>query len=254
MSSTTDPAALRVRAHRLGLNGLIARFDEFAHEPWLPVLIDIEEHERGRRSQENRLRCARIGRFKPIVDFDWTWPKKIDREATEELFSLDFINEAANVILVGPNGTGKTMIAQNIAHQAVLRGYTCRFITASALLNDLAACDSATALSRRLKLYCSPRLLCVDEVGYLSYHHRHADLLFEVVSRRYGKGSIVLATNKPFAEWNEVFPNASCVVTLVDRLVHKAELLQIDADSFRLREARERAARKASERARRKQS
>jgi DNA replication protein DnaC len=137
------------------------------------------------------------------------------------------------------------MLIQNLAYQAILRGLTCLFTNASALLNDLAEKDSATALNRKLKALTTPRLLCIDEVGYLSYNHRHADLLFEVVSRRYGKGSILLTTNKPFAEWNEVFPNATCVVTLVDRLVHKAEIVQINADSFRLKEARERSARKA---------
>ncbi len=84
----------------------------------------------------------------------------------------------------------------------------------------------------------------VDEIGYLSYDTRYADLLFEVVTRRYENRSIVLTTNKPFAEWNDVFPNAACVVTLVDRLVHKAEIIPIDGDSYRLKDAKDRAAKK----------
>jgi DNA replication protein DnaC len=116
------------------------------------------------------------------------------------------------------------------------------------MLNDLAAQDGATAFKRRLHTYCTPKLLVVDEVGYLSYDTRYADLLFEVVTQRYTERSIVLTTNKPFSEWNDVFPNASCVVTLVDRLVHKSEIVAIRAESYRLKEAKEHAAEKAKNR------
>ena len=115
------------------------------------------------------------------------------------------------------------------------------------MLNDLSAQDGALALQRRLRHYATPKLLVIDEVGYLSYDNRHADLLFEVVNRRYGQRSIVLTTNKPFAEWNDMFPNAACVVTLIDRLVHKAEIVQLAADgSYRFKEATERQARRST--------
>ena len=110
------------------------------------------------------------------------------------------------------------------------------------MLNELASQDSTSSLQRRLRRYVNPTLLVVDEVGYLSYDNRHADLLFEVVSQRYGHRSIVLTTNKPFIEWTDVFPNAACVVTMIDRLLHKAEIAEIDAESYRLKEAKERAA------------
>src|SRR5690606_14572662 len=97
--------------------------------------------------------------------------------------------------------------------------------------------------------YVGPKLLCIDEVGYLSYDNRYADLLFEVVTRRYEAGkSIVLTTNKSFDEWSEVFPHAACVVTLVDRLIHRAELIEIDGDSYRLKEAKENSAKRAKQR------
>ena len=121
------------------------------------------------------------------------------------------------------------------------------------MLNDLTSHDGASGLERRLRHYVQAKLLCVDELGYLSYGNRHADLLFEVVSRRYeAEKSICVTTNKPFAEWNEIFPNAACVVTLVDRLVHRADIVQVIADSYRLKEAQERKERKAKERANRK--
>ncbi len=237
-------ADLQQRARALGLVGLVGEWESWGREPWVPALLDAEESARKARSLERRVRDAHIGRFKPMADFDWSWPRSIDRAAVEELFGYRFVEEAANVVLVGPNAVGKTMICQNLAHQAVLRGFSVRFTTASAMLNDLASQDGSRALGRALARYCRPRILVVDEVGYLSYGTRHADLLFEVVTRRYQERPIVLSTNKPFGEWSEVFPNATCVVTLVDRLVHRSEILPIDADSYRLKEARERAARK----------
>jgi DNA replication protein DnaC len=141
------------------------------------------------------------------------------------------------------------MIAKNLLHQAIQRGYTARFTAASDMLHDLAAQDSSTQLARRLRRYTTPTVLCVDEVGYLSYDARYADLLFEVITRRYQQQrSLVLTTNKPFGEWNQVFPNATCVVALVDRLVHRSEILSIAGDSYRLKEAQERAAQRASRR------
>jgi DNA replication protein DnaC len=245
----TEADLLRSRVQRLALHGLLAHWSEVDGKPWVAELCAYEERERKRRSLERRLRYARIGAFKPMADFDWSWPQKIDRDAAEDLLSPGFVEEGLNVVLLGPNGVGKTMIIRNIAHQAVLRGHTVRFTTASDMLSDLAAQETSTALKRRLHRYCKPKLLCVDEVGYLSYDNRYADLFFEVVTRRYeGPRSIVLSTNKPFSEWSEVFPNAACVVTLVDRLLHRAELIAIEGNSFRLKEATERAAAKAKSR------
>ena len=120
------------------------------------------------------------------------------------------------------------------------------------MLNDLAAQDSAAALNRRLRHYCRPHCWSVDELGYLSYDSRYADLLFEVVTRRYQQRSTIITTNKPFSEWNQVFPNAASVVTIIDRLVHKAEIITIEGDSYCLKEAKERAAQKARARKERK--
>jgi len=245
----TDIDALRDRIQRLGFFGLLASSNDIALEPWLPKLVALEEQERKRRSLERRLRAARIGSFKSITDYDWTWPKRVDREAIDELLSLKFVEDGVNAVLLGPNGVGKTMILRNVAHQAALRGHTIRFTTASDMLSDLAAAESSVALARRLRRYVQPRLLCIDEVGYLSYDNRYADLLYEVVTRRYdGPRSIVLSTNKPFAEWSEVFPHAACTVTLIDRLLHRAEIIDIAGDSYRLKEAKERAVAKSDAR------
>ena len=240
--------SLRARAQALHLHGLLAHWPQIASADWVEPLIQWEEDERSRRSLERRLASAHIGRFKPICDFDWLWPKRCDRTAVEALMSLDFLTDATNVVIIGPNGVGKSMLAQNLAHQALVHGHTALFTTAGQLLGDLAALDSDSALRRRLRYYASPDYLAIDEIGYLSYSNRHADLLFELISRRYEKKSTVVTTNKSFSTWHEVFPNAACVVSLVDRLLHHAEVINIDGESYRLKEAQERSEQRTQKR------
>lgn len=237
------------RIRDLGLLGVLQHYDEIQGSEWLPWLLDVEEQQRTQRSMERRERASRVGTFKNLVDFDWGFPKKIDRQLVTELFQLGFIEAQSNIIFLGPNGVGKTMLSKNLAYRCLQEGHNVLFTTASAMLNGLAAEDSTISLERRLKRYSTPRVLFVDEVGYLSYGNRHADLLFEVVTRRYELGRpVVVTTNKMFRDWVEVFPNAGCVVTLVDRLVHRSEIVQIVGDSYRRKEATERKGkRKASQ-------
>ena len=148
-SNSFDPNDPRERIRRLGLYGLLACWAQIADQPWVSQLLDIEEAERQRRSLDRRIRYAKIGAFKPIDRFDWSWPRKIDRLAVEEIFSLSCLDDGSNTIFVGPNGVGKTMILQNVAHQALVRGNTVRFTSASDMLADLAAQDSSSALARR---------------------------------------------------------------------------------------------------------
>ncbi len=245
-------AELRAQATELRLFGLLAHWDELMGNPeterHVRQWLGWESVERTHRSLERRLREAHLGRFKPLADFDWSWPKECDREAVEELMSLQFLTDASSVVLFGPNGVGKSMVAANIAHQAVLQGHTALFTTAGQMLSELASLDSDSALRRRLQHYAAPTLLVVDEVGYLSYSNRHADMLFELVSRRYLQKSTIVTTNRRFADWGEVFPNAACVVSLVDRLMHRAEVIHIDGESYRQKEAEERAALRAAAR------
>jgi len=158
------------------------------------------------------------------------------RDVIERALTLDFLGEARNLVMVGRNGLGKTMIAQNLCHTAVLAGHSVLFRSAAALLEDLHR-QSPEGRRRKLRTYANVGLLCIDEVGYLSFDDKAADLLYEVVNRRYERRPVILTTNRPFKEWNEVFPSATCIVTLLDRLLHHAEVTVIEGDSYRVRES-----------------
>jgi len=241
-----DIEQLKQQAADLKLYGLLAHWHEVpeTHFPWLETWLNWEQTERKQRSLDRRLADARLGRFKSLNEFDWQWPGKIDQQAIHRLMQLDFLTTANNIILLGSNGVGKSTIAQNLAHTAVMQGHTVLFTSAANMLNDLAAQDGDNALRRRLKHYARPAFLLIDEVGYLSYSNRHADLLFEIINQRYEQRSTLVTTNRPFGEWSEVFPNAACVVSLVDRLVHHSEVIAIEGESYRMKEAQEQAAKR----------
>jgi DNA replication protein DnaC len=243
---------LKDKAKQLGFHGIVSRWGEYRNQVWLPGLLEEEEAERARRSMDRRIKEAKLGPFKPMSEFDWTWPTKIDRELVDELFTLNFLSDATNVVLIGTNGLAKTMISQNLSYQALLSGHSARFIKASELLDELSAADGASARKRCLKRYSQVGLLAIDEVGYLSYDNRYADLLYEVITARYQNRSTIVTTNRHFEDWGAVFPNAACVVTLIDRLVHKVEIVAIEGKSYRQHEAQERAEQREKSRKTRK--
>lgn len=231
--------ALGLSATADGLDDLIALATK---KRWSPIelfekVAAIEDKDRAQRGLERRLKRSRLEQFKPMADFDWSWPTKIDRPLVESVVRLDFIEEPRNVVLAAPQGLGKTMIAQNVAQQAVLRGYGVLFISAAQLLLDLGAQESTRALERRLQHYAKIGLLILDEIGFLAFDSRNADLLFQVISRRYEKKSTVLTTNLAFRDWPSIFPNATCATALIDRVVHHADVIAIEGDSYRAREA-----------------
>src|SRR5437879_6262318 len=236
---------LAAQLQQIGLRALPSELDDFlaraAKARWSPLqileqMVHAEIAERSRRSLERRLRLSGIKRFKPMADFEWNWPTKIERDVVERALTLDFIPENRNLVLVGRNGLGKTMIAQNICHAAVLAGNSVLFRSAPALLEELHR-QTPEGRRRKLRGYANFGLLCIDEVGYLSFDDKAADLLYEVINRRYERKSVIVTTNRPFKEWNEQFPNATCIVTLLDRLLHHADVTAIEGDSYRMRES-----------------
>lgn len=231
--------ALGLRRTADDLSDLVARATRGRWSPvtFLEDLVRAETQDRAQRSLERRLAHARLGRFKPMADFDWGWPKALDRDAVERVLALGFLESGSNVILAAAQGLGKTMIAKNVAHQAVLQGHSVLCVTAADLVLDLGGQETARALERRLRHYVEPRLLAVDEVGYVTYDNRAADLLFQVVSRRYERRSLLMTTNLAFKDWGMIFPNAACVTALIDRLTHHAEIITITGESYRRREA-----------------
>jgi DNA replication protein DnaC len=189
----TTKTDLAARLTQIGLTKTASHLDDFlaratkARSSPVQILEEIartEQIEKTRRSLEGRLRRAHIGRFKPIADFDWNWPKKFERDVIQRALTLEFIREGRNLVLLGSNGLGKTMISKNVAHHAVMAGFSVLFTTAAELIEDLRP-RSPETLRRRLARYTAPQLLVIDEVGYLSYDSGAADLLYKVIDRRH---------------------------------------------------------------------
>ena len=210
---------------------------------FLDSLLQQESHVRHGRSLDRRMRRAHIGAFSPIASFDWNWPTEIDRPRLESALQLHFLSAGDNVVLQGSHGLGKTTFLRNIAHAAVLNGHTVCVTTAQKMLQDLSSIDSPSRLRLALNQLAGFDLLCIDELGYLSYSERAADLFYDLVNRRYeARRSMVIATNLRFREWGQVFPNATCAGAIIERLVHRADVVKIRGRSWRLHEAQLRAA------------
>lgn len=200
-------------------------------------LVAIARRERDQRNLAARTKTATLGAFKPLARFDWNHPRTIPREDLDGLMTLDFVASGHNVLLRGPSGVGKTMLAQNLGLRALQRGYTVRFTTLSAALADLLKQESLPALERRLRKYTAPSLLILDEIGYLPCSRQSADLLYNIITRRHENKSLVLTTNLPFKQWGTVFPGAACVAALIDRFIQHCHIVDIDGDSWRQRES-----------------
>ena len=210
---------------------------ECTHLDYLAGLIEGEAGLRADRAVARRIQAARFPVIKTLESFRWDWPKKINRLQIQDLFRLQFIEDKANVIFLGLVGLGKTHLATALGYAACQRAYSVLFANAIDVINTLSAAQSKGALKAELRKYLAPALLLLDEVGYLPIDQRGADLLFQVISQRYERGSIVLTTNKTFKQWPTIFNGDSTITSAVlDRLLHHAETVVIEGSSYRMKD------------------
>lgn len=232
----TELQLVWTRQHHPSLTQQAAR-EHWSHADYLERLLEGECHRRRENRIKKRLQLARFPILKTLDTYNWSWPKKIDRVHIQDLMRLDFIESNTNVIFLGGVGVGKTHIATALGHQACLGGHSVLWASTIDMINTLIAAQAAQRLKQELKKYLSPNLLILDELGYLPIDKQGADLLFQVISGRYQRGSILLTTNKPFKQWATIFNNDNTLASAVlDRLLHHAQIIVIEGPSYRMKD------------------
>ena len=225
---------LRAHYHELAQT---AAEQHWGHLDYLTRLIEGEVARREDKSLQRRIRLARFPLIKTLDQFQWNWPKKINRPQIQQLFRLNFIEQKANAIFLGGVGLGKTHLCIALGHTACLRGYSVLFTTAIDIIHTLSAAAAAGDLKRAMQRYLKPALLICDEIGYLPIDKHGADLLFQIISHRYERGAILMSTNRAFKNWGEIFNNDTTLTSaLLDRLLHHAEICVIEGKSFRAKD------------------
>ena len=211
--------------------------NNITYEEFLSGILDEEILSRKERRIKQRLKASTLKVEKTIENLDFNFPAKINKQLVKSLFDLSFIKEKTNIILLGPSGVGKTFIASALTYQACITDYKCRFTTAVNLINELNASISDNSLLRRMNYLIGLDLLVIDELGYLPVDKQGTDLLFQIISNRYETGSVIITTNKPFKQWNEIFNgDVSLASAVIDRLVHHCEVIKIEGKSYRVKE------------------
>ena len=246
MSDDKKSSSLEADIRMLGLTFMAEHYAQLAakaahnqigHQDYLALLIRGELDLRHDRATARRIRNARFPVVKTLDQFSWSWPKKINRMAIQNLYRLQFMEDKANVIFLGTVGLGKTHLAAALGYTACLAGKSVLFTTAVDAINTLAAAQAASRLKVEMKKYLAPSLLILDELGYLPIDKHGADLLFQVISQRYERGSTIITSNRAYKKWPEIFNNDSTLTSaLLDRLLHHAETMVIEGLSYRMKD------------------
>jgi|SRR5690554_5159888 len=222
---------------------LDARLEEasrasLSYADFLADLLQVELDRRRERYMQARTRLAHLPFRKTLEQFDFAFQPSVDERLVRQLEQLTFVTEATNIILLGPPGVGKTHLAVALGLEAISKGYGVYFVTAHKVVDDLKQAYTDGRLERRMRVYVAPKVLIVDEMGYLPYDRLEATLFFQLISSRYERGSIILTSNKSFGEWGEVFGDSVLAAAILDRLLHHSHILNIRGESYRLREKR----------------
>lgn len=209
------------------------------HVQYLLRLCELELIERERRTVERRIKAAKFPATKSLDSFDFKAIPSLNKVLTMELARCEYADRRENIIALGPSGTGKTHIALGLGLAACQKGLKVRFTTAAALVHELIEAADDRRLQRLQKLLVGQDLLIIDELGFVPLSKTGAELLFEVISQRYERGSIVITSNLPFDEWTEVFGSERLTGAILDRLTHHVHILEMNGDSYRLRQSRQ---------------
>ena len=211
--------------------------ERWSPQQYLETLMTEEASQRRQRAYERRIRQAHFPTIKTLEQFNWQWPKSINEMQIKQLFRLQFIQQKANVIFLGGVGLGKTHLSISLAYEACQHNYTVLFTTAVEIINNLISAQKCGKLKMEINRYVKPQLLVLDELGYLPIDKKGADLLFQIISKRYECGSTILSTNRAYKDWPEIFNNdATLTSAILDRLLHHAETVIIEGSSYRMKD------------------
>lgn len=212
--------------------------ESLSYLEFLDRLLEVEQIGRYQRTVELKTRLAHLPYHKTMAEFDHSFQPNLDKRQIAELLTLRFIEGGENVILLGPPGVGKTHIAVALALEAIAKGYTVYCLTMQQLIDYLSEAEGAEPMRTRMGVLVRPKLLIIDEVGYLPLDRRAANWFFELVSRRYERGSIILTSNKGFSEWASLFPDIAIASAILDRLPHHSTTINIRGESHRIKDKR----------------